>query len=107
MKNKCRKKNQNLLTCLHHPKIWFLPNCRFCLKTIRILQDEIKKITQSEEMHGYLYNLYISNVLSYSNVLFSTLKSAKEYLNRKEEVPSELFEACLKEIKEKVKEKEN
>ncbi len=73
----------------------------------RILQDEIKKITQSEEMHGYLYNLYISNVLSYSNVLFSTLKSAKEYLNRKEEVPSELFEACLKEIKEKVKEKEN
>ena len=73
----------------------------------RILQDEIKKITKSEEMHGYLYNQYIGHLLSYSDTLFSTLKIVKEHLKQTDEVPSELFDTYLKEIKRTVTVKEN
>lgn len=65
----------------------------------RILQDETKKIAQSEEMHGHLYNHYIKDVLSYSDALFSVLKSVKECISKNEDIPSEFFETYLKEIK--------
>lgn len=73
----------------------------------KLLQKQLTEITQPNDMNQYIYYYYIQDVLKYCDILSSTMETIKEHLKKNQDIPSELLEEYLQEIKENLMIKEN
>lgn len=73
----------------------------------KLLQKQLTEITQPNDMNQYIYSYYMQDVLKYCNTLSSTMETIKEYLKNNQDIPSELLEEYLQEIKKNLMIKEN
>lgn len=73
----------------------------------KLLQKQLTEITQPNDMNQYIYYYYMQDVLKYCDILSSTMETIKEHLKKNQDIPSELLEEYLQEIKENLMIKEN
>lgn len=73
----------------------------------KLLQKQLTEITQPNDMNQYIYYYYMQDVLKYCDILSSTMETIKEHLKKNQDIPSELLEEYLQEIKENLMTKEN
>ncbi|MDY2995951.1 MAG: helix-turn-helix domain-containing protein [Faecalimonas sp.] len=73
----------------------------------KLLQKQLTEITQPNDMNQYIYYYYMQDVLKYCDILSSTMETIKEHLKKNPDIPSELLEEYLQEIKENLMIKEN
>lgn len=73
----------------------------------KLLQKQLTEITQPNDMNQYIYYYYMQDVLKYCDILSSTMETMKEHLKKNQDIPSELLEEYLQEIKENLIIKEN